>query len=259
MSEVDDVLFWNRKLIDLIKQNTINNNPISLNQAVNSIKNKIPPYLIKRLRWINWTRNLVVHRGIDVPLDYAEQCEDVYNSLKSFFSNGRETKKTKDLKSEKIIKKKSFNLLKLKRYSLLFVISVVLILISILFLVPVKSSNSKVLAWNPQIDFLRDDDILSNDDYYLKLSIYNGSRPYNGKIYISIVTKGVPSEKSSNVKLIEGEKFSFELPIDYSLINRENADKNYISKCLEGSQIRIKTGYVGEKVNTYTIRNGKLL
>lgn len=263
MDDMRYVQNWNDKLIDLINRNTGKTNPRSLNEATKIIEDRISIYFTRKLRWIALVRNKVVHENSNPPKNYSQECFLASQYLTYFFSNN--VKKDKD---SKIIKLKLFKILsekivqslsRLNKRNFLILIPVaILAIITILIYSPVKKLKLNNFAWSPTISFERDDDFLNKDDYYLKITIFNGVNPYKGNFYVSLVSRGIAYEKSKSVDLIEGESESFVIPIDYSIINREDANNRYIAKSLEGSSIIFKTGYLGSNKYVYKLRNGKL-
>jgi hypothetical protein len=261
MNDLRDVIKWNKKLIDLIKQNNRDTNPKGLHEAINSIEDKIPGFYVKRLRWIASVRNNVVHEEKDIPKDYSDQCQELYNLLLDYFSSQDPIK----VRKYQLNKKSQFfrwyfenNEKIFKRNNLMILPIAILLVVSTIIIMHVKESNSNILPWNPSISFIRDDDLLNKDDYFINLKIINSDKPYNGNISVSLIVKGIAEEKNKNVNLIEKESETFTIPVKYSIVNHEDANQSYIAKCLEGGSVIIKTGPIYSKKYFYKIRKGKL-
>jgi hypothetical protein len=257
MNDLRDVIKWNKKLIDLIKENNRNISPKGLHEAINSIENRIPEYYVKRLRWIASVRNTVVHEE----KDYSVQCEKICKLLIDYFSceEPRKVKVNQLNKMSQLFRRyfKSHRTM-LKGNSLIILPIAFILVVSTIIFMNNRESNSNTLAWNPSISFIRDDDFLNKDDYFINLKIINSDKPYNGDISVSLVVKGIAQEKNKSVKLIEGESETFTIPVKYSIVNHEDANHSYIARCLEGGSIIIKTGPIYSKKYYYKIRKGKL-
>lgn len=260
MDDVRNVLAWNNTLVDAIKEYTGDYSPTGLHSAINIIQDKISNFYLKKLRWIAAIRNKIVHENLDIPEDYFDACQEAYTYLCDCFSRSKNNYNNQDInynnssgiKSEHSTEiktnkksKKSWAILIITTASLLYIMS------SFLSIIPVSYN------WNPTISFERDDDLFSKDDYFVNIEFQNNSREtYDGIMKISILTNGISIVKEKDLELDAGKSELFKIPIEYSFVNQENADNQFLAGLFEGSTVTLTTANSNQFL--YIIKNGKL-
>jgi hypothetical protein len=259
MDDVRNVLKWNNTLVDFIKEYTGDYSPTGLHGAVNIIQDKISVFYLKKLRWIAAVRNNIVHENMEIPEGYFEACNEAYSYLCECFKNSKDQENydyTEGVHSENNGNTYPNKFSSGKSWTVPIIICLA-ILIFIYY--PYENKITDTFGFSSTISVERDDDFFNKDDYFINIKLKNiGSISYNGMVYVSFRKDSILTEKEFEVDLKSGRSDTVKLPIDYSLINRENADSDFVKYYLEGSLVTIETDDSASLNYDYVIKDGEL-
>ncbi len=95
MTTAGEVLDWNKRLTDRIKEITGNPNPDGLNKATDLIESDLPEYIIKKMRFLATVRNKLAHevnfQERDIPRNYVQVAMEMMSYLDKTYPSASTT------------------------------------------------------------------------------------------------------------------------------------------------------------------------